>query len=187
MLPPHLHARGTNFVVAMHGNTTTYMYEENGARLVTQVLTPGQATVFPQASMHMMMNTGKLASFLIVDVGIYDGTLGLLTCDLEARCSFLCATGMVEVTKSSFLHTATNHHTGCENAQLVSALDSDDPGTLNVGQVFANGFPFELVNAAFGQDLASDDVKSKMTPVGTGSNWGPESCLKRCGITKPGP
>ena len=62
MLPPHLHARGTNYVVAIHGNTTTYMYEENGARLVTQVLTPGQATIFPQASMHMMMNTGTLLS-----------------------------------------------------------------------------------------------------------------------------
>ena len=64
MLPPHLHARGTNYVVAVHGNTTTYMYEENGARLVTQVLTPGQATIFPQASMHMMMNTGMLSCFL---------------------------------------------------------------------------------------------------------------------------
>jgi len=65
MLPPHLHARGTNYVVAVHGNTTTYMYEENGARLVTQVLTPGQATIFPQASMHMMMNTGKYGLVLL--------------------------------------------------------------------------------------------------------------------------
>jgi hypothetical protein len=75
--------------------------------------------------------------------------------------------------------------TGCENAQLVSALDNDDAGTMNIGQVFTNGFPFELVNAAFGQELASEDVKSKIPPVGTGSNWGPESCLNRCGIVKP--
>jgi oxalate decarboxylase/phosphoglucose isomerase-like protein (cupin superfamily) len=58
MLPPHLHPRATNYVVAIHGNTTTYMYSENGARLVTQVLTPGHGTIFPQGSMHMMMNTG---------------------------------------------------------------------------------------------------------------------------------
>ena len=58
MLPPHLHPRATNYVVAVHGNTTTYMYEENGARLVTQVLTPGHGTIFPHGSMHMMMNTG---------------------------------------------------------------------------------------------------------------------------------
>ena len=64
MLPPHLHPRATNYVVAVHGNTTTYMYEENGARLVTQVLTPGHGTIFPHGSMHMMMNTGTLLLLL---------------------------------------------------------------------------------------------------------------------------
>ena len=58
MLPPHLHPRASNYVVAIHGNTTTYMFEENGARLVTETLTPGKATIFPQASMHMMVNNG---------------------------------------------------------------------------------------------------------------------------------
>jgi hypothetical protein len=71
---------------------------------------------------------------------------------------------------------------GCENSQLVSALNSDDPGTLNIGNVFTNGFPADLVNAAFGQNLASDNVKAKMTPVGTGSNWGTDECLARCGV-----
>jgi len=71
---------------------------------------------------------------------------------------------------------------GCENAQLVSALNSEDAGTVNIGQVFANGFPFELVNTAFGQDLASVKVKADMTPVGTGSNWGGRDCLRKCGI-----
>jgi len=78
MLPPHYHPRASNYVVAVTGNTTTYMYEENGARLVTevshsintntetwmvtklfQVLTPGKATIFPQGSMHMMVNNGR--------------------------------------------------------------------------------------------------------------------------------
>lgn len=59
MLPPHYHPRASNYVVAVKGNTTTYMYEENGARLVTEVLTPGLATIFPQASMHMMVNNGE--------------------------------------------------------------------------------------------------------------------------------
>lgn len=131
MLPPHLHPRASNYVVAIHGNTTTYMFEENGARLVTETLLPGQATIFPQASMHMMVNNG------------------------------------------------------CENSQLVSALNADDAGTLNIGQVFTNGFPFDLVNAAFSQNLASDSVKAKMTPVGTGSNWGTDECLARCGVKPP--
>ena len=52
--------------------------------------------------------------------------------------------------------------------------------------MFANGFPYELVNAALGQDVASDEVKGRIPPVGTGSNWGPESGLRRCGVVKPG-
>lgn len=59
---------------------------------------------------------------------------------------------------------------GCENAQLVSALNSEDPGTVNIGQVFTNGFPTQFVTVAFGQDLASEEVRAKMTPIGTGSN-----------------
>lgn len=62
MLPPHYHPRASNYVVAVGGNTTTYMYEENGAELVTTNLQTGQATIFPQGSMHMMANTGKFPS-----------------------------------------------------------------------------------------------------------------------------
>ncbi|KAK5003262.1 hypothetical protein LTR28_010384 [Elasticomyces elasticus] len=102
MLPMHYHPRASNFVVAVAGTTMTYMFEENGARVVTQTLTPGKMTIFPQASMHMMMNIG------------------------------------------------------CENAQLVSALNTEDAGTMNLGNgIFADGFPADLVNAALGyQDLA---------------------------------
>jgi len=62
MLPPHYHPNAVNYVVAILGNTTTYMYQENGARLVTEVLTPGHATIFPRASMHMMVNTGRFSA-----------------------------------------------------------------------------------------------------------------------------
>ena len=128
MLPPHYHPRASNYVVAVKGNTTTYMYEENGARLVKQTLTPGHATIFPQASMHMMVNNG------------------------------------------------------CENSQLVSALNNEDAGTQNIGNVFTNSFPADLVNAAFGQDMAGETAASKMVPVGTGSNWGTAECLAQCGV-----
>jgi hypothetical protein len=59
MLPPHYHPRASNYVVATKGNTTTYMFGENGARLVQETLLPGRATIFPQGSMHMMVNNGK--------------------------------------------------------------------------------------------------------------------------------
>jgi len=59
MLPPHLHPRASNLVVAVHGETATYMLAENGAKVVKQVLTPGKMTIFPRASLHTMMNLGE--------------------------------------------------------------------------------------------------------------------------------
>lgn len=50
MLPPHYHPRASNYVVAVDGKTTTYMFGENGAPLITQDLTPGHATIFPQGT-----------------------------------------------------------------------------------------------------------------------------------------
>jgi quercetin dioxygenase-like cupin family protein len=59
MLPPHSHPRAANAVVAVSGSTTTYMIQENGARMVTETLTPGQMTIFPRGSMHTMVNNGE--------------------------------------------------------------------------------------------------------------------------------
>ena len=59
MLPPHLHPRADNAVIAMSGSTNTYMVQENGARMVTEILTPGQMTVLPRGSMHTMINNGE--------------------------------------------------------------------------------------------------------------------------------
>lgn len=64
MLSPHIH-RAMNIVISVTGSTHTYMYQENGARLVQQILTPGQITLFPAGSMHSMINEGnkKYCSF----------------------------------------------------------------------------------------------------------------------------
>jgi oxalate decarboxylase/phosphoglucose isomerase-like protein (cupin superfamily) len=58
MLAPHIH-RANNIVVAVNGSTHTYMVQENGARLVEQVLSPGMMTIFPPASVHSMYNLGR--------------------------------------------------------------------------------------------------------------------------------
>jgi len=128
MLPPHYHPRASNYVVSVKGTTTTYMFAENGAKLVTEELPEGHGTIFPQGSMHMMVNNA------------------------------------------------------CENAQLVSALSSEDAGTQNIGNVFTNGFPADLVNAAFSSDCAGNETAAKMTPIGTGSNSGTAECMARCNI-----
>lgn len=53
-------------VVTVLGSVTTFMWEENGSRLVTEKLTPGKMTIFPQGSMHMMVNTGETTSDAIL-------------------------------------------------------------------------------------------------------------------------
>lgn len=57
MLPPHEH-RENNVVVAIAGTTHTMMIQENGAGVVEQDLSAGQATIFPRASFHTMYNNG---------------------------------------------------------------------------------------------------------------------------------
>jgi oxalate decarboxylase/phosphoglucose isomerase-like protein (cupin superfamily) len=71
MLPPHLHPRGTNLVMGITGNTTSYMWNENGARRVTVNLTPGVMTIFPRGSLHAMQNNGMSISLSIYLVRIW--------------------------------------------------------------------------------------------------------------------
>lgn len=67
MLTPHFHARAVNWVVAISGNTTTYMYEENGAHTITTHLDFGKATLFPRGSVHAMVNEGMLSMPSVFD------------------------------------------------------------------------------------------------------------------------
>ncbi|KNG44313.1 RmlC-like cupin [Stemphylium lycopersici] len=79
MLPPHLHPRATNIVTAITGNTTTYMIGENGVGLRRVELLPMMATVFPQASLHMMQNNNCEPALLISSLNSDDGgTLNIL-------------------------------------------------------------------------------------------------------------
>ncbi|KAA6413044.1 MAG: spherulin-1A [Lasallia pustulata] len=125
MLPPHYHPRASNYVVAVQGTTNTYFIAENGARLVSETLTPGKMTIFPAASIHTMYNTG------------------------------------------------------CTNAQLVSALSSEDPGTHNIANGLF-GLPLDLVNVALGGTDNVNETAQSIPGVGTGSISGTAACLARC-------
>ncbi|KAI1608604.1 RmlC-like cupin domain-containing protein [Exophiala viscosa] len=125
MLPPHLHPRATNYVVAISGTTMTYMIAENGARTVTETLNAGQMTIFPQASIHTMMNIG------------------------------------------------------CENAQLISALNSDDTGTTNLANAFFS-LPQNITGTVIGGGLNVATIDGRLPDIGTGSNYGPEACIAAC-------
>ena len=128
MLPPHLHPRATNFVVAVSGTTRTFMIAENGAPTIEQTLQPGQMTIFPQASVHTMMNVG------------------------------------------------------CENAQLISALNSDDSGTHNLANALFS-LPSNITTPVLGPGANLQAIAANIPPVGTGSNTGPAQCLASCNAT----
>ena len=96
------------------------MIEENGAQVITETLTHGKMTIFPQASVHTMMNIG------------------------------------------------------CENAQLVSALNSEDPGTTNLVNSLGM-LNFNMVHAA-----GIEAFEGEIPPIGTGSISGPAECVQRC-------
>ena len=125
MLPPHLHPRATNYVVAVSGTTQTIMINENGAQTITEILTPGKMTIFPQASVHTMMNMG------------------------------------------------------CENAQLVSALNSDDTGTTNLANAFFS-LPANFTGPVIGNTVNYQAIDGTIPAFGTGSNYGPEQCIAAC-------
>lgn len=101
-------------------------------------------------------------------------------------------------------------NTGCTNAQLVSALNSNDQGTHNVlngkpspcllylpplyvslllGTLANNDtglftLPTHIIAAAFGNNAAADLAKLKagVPDVGTGSVVGDDDCRRRCGL-----
>ncbi|KAK6502100.1 hypothetical protein TWF481_009909 [Arthrobotrys musiformis] len=123
ILPTHIHPRAANYVIATRGSTKTYFFEENGAKLIVNTLTPNAMTIFPQASLHTMFNEG------------------------------------------------------CTEATLVSALSSEDPGTLT----FANSLfelPVDLVSTAFGGDISS--FRSRVPNLASNAITGTRDCLARC-------
>lgn len=67
MLSPHLHPRASNHVVAVEGETKTWMIQENGVGPIETILTPGMMTIFPAGSLHTMQNLGRYIFFLIID------------------------------------------------------------------------------------------------------------------------
>ena len=71
---------------------------------------------------------------------------------------------------------------GCGNAQLVSALNSEDTGTLN----YLNSLyqlPHDNIRAAFGNNGLDVESLGKHIPeVGSGSIMGSAECMKRCGL-----
>lgn len=73
-------------------------------------------------------------------------------------------------------------HIGCDDAQLVSALSSSDTGTTNLANNLFS-FPDDILSVLFGVDSSVlDAMRAVIPPVGTGSNYGNDTCLATCGV-----
>ncbi|KAF3935390.1 Spherulin-1B [Dactylellina cionopaga] len=83
--------------------------------------------------------------------------------------------GVMTIFPQASLHTMFND--GCTEATLISALSSEDPGTLT----FANSLfelPTDLVSNAFGGDVSS--LKNKVPALASNAIAGTKDCLARC-------
>jgi hypothetical protein len=70
----------------------------------------------------------------------------------------------------------------CEPALLISALNSEDSGTLNILPALWS-VPQDIIRAGFGTPgMNTQDVGRDIPAVGTGAIIGSEECKKRCGI-----
>jgi hypothetical protein len=75
------------------------------------------------------------------------------------------------------MHTMMN--VGCETAQLISALNDDDAGTLNVANAFF-AFPQNISGTIMGGVVDVQDIFEKVPDYGTGANSGPSQCIAAC-------
>jgi hypothetical protein len=72
--------------------------------------------------------------------------------------------------------------TDCEPALLISALNSEDSGTLNILPALWS-VPQDIIQAGFGAPgMNTQDVGRDIPAVGTGAIIGSAECKKRCGI-----
>lgn len=68
---------------------------------------------------------------------------------------------------------------GCENAQLVTAFNSEDPGTQNIANAFFS-FNSNVTETVLGDGVDVDKIAGQIAAVGTGAIDGPEQCRAAC-------
>jgi hypothetical protein len=177
MLPPHLHPRATNLVTAITGNTTSYMIGENGVKTRKVDLIPMRVTIFPQGSLHTMQNNGTSPLPLPIPLSLSKSGMRLSASRSEERP--LHFTRLDYTLRMQILLTTP---TDCEPALLLSALNSDDSGTLNILPSLWT-VPQDVIGAGFGDASFNTDSVGQLIPaVGTGAIIGSAECKKKCGI-----
>jgi oxalate decarboxylase/phosphoglucose isomerase-like protein (cupin superfamily) len=85
--------------------------------------------------------------------------------------------GQMTIFPTASIHTMMN--IGCENAQLIAALNSDDSGTTNLANAFFS-LPANITNPIVGGGPGAQDIYGRVPAIGTGSNFGPDQCRAAC-------
>jgi len=85
--------------------------------------------------------------------------------------------GQMTIFPTGSIHTMMN--IGCENAQLISALNNDDTGTLNVANAFFS-LPQNISGTVLGGGINVQNVFGQIAGPGTGASVGPEECIAAC-------
>jgi hypothetical protein len=85
----------------------------------------------------------------------------------------------------TLLHITTADRTpppDCTPALLLSALNSDDSGTLNILPSLWS-VPSDIIQAGFNDpSINTEDLGRNIPEVGTGAIIGSEECKKRCNL-----
>ncbi|KAH8924501.1 RmlC-like cupin, partial [Atractiella rhizophila] len=75
---------------------------------------------------------------------------------------------------------------GCEPMFFVAAFSSEDPGTDQIANTLFQNLPSDVVSAVLG-GIGVEAVEGIASITPSNVAFGTEECLKRCGLTRPGP
>ena len=121
----------------------------------------------PRATNLVTAITGNTTSYMIGENGVKTRKVDLIPM-------------RVTIFPQGSLHTMQNND--CEPALLLSALNSDDSGTLNILPSLWT-VPQDVISAGFGDASLNTESLGQMIPaVGTGAIIGSAECKKKCGI-----
>ena len=104
----------------------------------------------PRATNYVVAISGTTQTYMIAENGART-----VTETLKA--------GQMTIFPTGSIHTMMN--IGCENAQLISALNSDDSGTTNLANAFFS-LPTNITDTIIGGGLNAQDIYGRVPAVG---------------------
>ena len=62
---PHTHPRATEIIYVVSGTFEVGFFQENGARFISNTVTAGEGTIFPQGSIHFQQNLNCTSALFV--------------------------------------------------------------------------------------------------------------------------